>query len=411
MREEYNYKKLGDICDKINGLWKGEKAPFRKVGVIRNANFTKQFTLDYSNVEYLDVEEKLYTKRKLIQGDLIIEKSGGSEKQPVGRAVLFDKADGEYSFSNFTSVLRIKDKEEYLPRFLYLFLLFVYLQGDTKSMQSATVGLHNLDFDKYLNIDVPILHLSEQQHIVSYLDSAFANIDAISKNAEDSLNQANVLFQKALTKTLEKKEGWESKKLSDVCDLVTDFVAAGSFSSLRENVKYKKDKDFAQLVRTTDLKSNFTKGNFVYVDEHAFNFLYRVNLNKECVILPNVGVNCGEVYYVNPADLPYNNSVLGPNAVLVRSSTCNNKFLTYLFKGREFQRELHNIISQMAQPKFNKTSLKTLFLSIPSIKEQQHIVTDLDEISQYINTLSQNYSRTLSECAALKQSILRETFE
>ena len=58
MREGWEYKSLDELCDKYNGLWKGKKEPFVNVGVIRNANFTKDFTLDFSNIEYLDVEER-----------------------------------------------------------------------------------------------------------------------------------------------------------------------------------------------------------------------------------------------------------------------------------------------------------------------------------------------------------------
>lgn len=51
---------------------------------------------------------------------------------------------------------------------------------------------------------------------------------------------------------------------------------------------------YAQLIRTTDLKSAFKNTDkFVYVDEHAFNYLWRVNLDSECLVLPNVG-NCGK---------------------------------------------------------------------------------------------------------------------
>ena len=54
---------LKDLCENINGLWKGKKEPFVNVGVIRNANFTKDFKLDYSNIEYIDVEQRTFAKR------------------------------------------------------------------------------------------------------------------------------------------------------------------------------------------------------------------------------------------------------------------------------------------------------------------------------------------------------------
>lgn len=112
--------KIADITETINGLWVGKKPPFKTVAVIRNTNFTKDCRLDLTNVVYLDVEEKQFLKRKLYPGDIIIEKSGGSDKQPVGRPILFDIQEGDYSFSNFTSVLRVKDRKIVLPEYLQI---------------------------------------------------------------------------------------------------------------------------------------------------------------------------------------------------------------------------------------------------------------------------------------------------
>ena len=41
MKEGWEYSTIGDLCEKMNGLWKGKTGPFVNVGVIRNANFTK----------------------------------------------------------------------------------------------------------------------------------------------------------------------------------------------------------------------------------------------------------------------------------------------------------------------------------------------------------------------------------
>ena len=65
----------------------------------------------------------------------------------------------------------------------------------------------------------------------------------------------------------------------------------------------------------------------------------------------------------------------------------------------------------MAQPKFNKTGLKEIEISIPPLSEQQSIVSYLDSLSEKVNTLQQNYSRICDECDALKQAILRQVFE
>ena len=107
MRTTWTTKKLDEVCLFSNGLWKGEKPPLVRVGVIRNTNFTKNGGLDDSDIAYIDVEKKKYEKRKLQFGDIILEKSGGGPKQPVGRVALFDKSTGEFSFSNFTAAIRV----------------------------------------------------------------------------------------------------------------------------------------------------------------------------------------------------------------------------------------------------------------------------------------------------------------
>ena len=171
---------LGDLCTTINGLWKGKKEPFVNVGVIRNANFTKDFKLDYSNIAYLDVEKKQYEKRKLKVGDIVVEKSGGSDSQPVGRTVLFTKTEGEFSFSNFTSVLRIIDGYPVLPDYINCFLHSLYLKGITKEMQTQTIGIHNLIFDQFLSIQILLPPLTEQERIVSEINRYNELLDKIS---------------------------------------------------------------------------------------------------------------------------------------------------------------------------------------------------------------------------------------
>src|SRR5437016_14198047 len=111
MRNWEQTKSHEQVCQFSNGLWKGEKPPFVSVGVIRNTNFTKEGTLDDSDIAYLDVEAKKLENRRLQFGDIILEKSGGGPKQPVGRVALFDK-EGDYSFSNFTAALRVINSKD-----------------------------------------------------------------------------------------------------------------------------------------------------------------------------------------------------------------------------------------------------------------------------------------------------------
>ena len=97
-------EKLINLCTFIGGLWTGKKPPYLNVGVLRNTNFLKDGTLSFEDIAQLDVEEKQFKTRQLIYGDIILEKSGGGPKQPVGRVAVFDKTEDLYSFSNFSSI-------------------------------------------------------------------------------------------------------------------------------------------------------------------------------------------------------------------------------------------------------------------------------------------------------------------
>ncbi|MCH4000629.1 MAG: restriction endonuclease subunit S [Lachnospiraceae bacterium] len=199
---------------------------------------------------------------------------------------------------------------------------------------------------------------------------------------------------------------WEQRKLGEVLETVTDFVAAGSFADLRENVVYKDSPDYAQLVRTVDLKNGFTSSSPVYVDKHAFDYLYRVNLDKESIILPNIG-NCGEVYYIIPESLPYVHNVLGPNAILVRSDASDNLFLSILFQGADFQEKLKLIVSPNGQTKFNKTELKQIDLIMPSSSAEQ---IELGKLFSGIDDLITLHQSELEKLQKIKKSLLERMF-
>ena len=399
-KQGWTYKKLGEICDTINGLWKGKKPPFVRVGVIRNANFTKEFTLRFDNVEFLDVEERQFTKRKLQKGDLIVEKSGGSTKQPVGRAVLFEKEDGDFSFSNFTSVLRIKDKKELLYQFLYKYLLFSYKRGDTLTMQKATTGIHNIEFDKFLGIDIPVPSMEEQERIVARLDAAFAQIDELRANAEKQLEEARALFNAALNEEMKPKKGWEEKTLGEVLTKISD----GSHNPPK-GINYS---DYPMLSSKNVFFDSYNYNSPRYLSKADFELENRrTQISDGDVLLTIVGT-VGRTCCVQKPFIPFtlqrSVAVLKPKHDLIVS-----RFLMYTLHSLS---ELWNQEAKGAAQKgiyLKQLSLIPIFA--PSLSEQEAIVERLDGLSERVKKLEEIARTTVKECDALKQSILRETFE
>lgn len=398
MKQGWTYKKLGEVCEVINGLWKGKKAPFINVGVIRNANFTKDFCLRYDNIEFLDVEERQYSKRKLLKGDLIVEKSGGSEKQPVGRAVLFDKDEGEFSFSNFTSVLRIKKDIDLTSKFLYIYLLYIYKRGDTASMQKATTGIHNIEFEKYLNIDIPYISLSEQQRIVKRLDSAFAHIDELKANAEKQVNEARALFQKALSKAMEPKEGWEEKTLKDLSSIIGD--------GIHGTPKYSNDGEYF-FINGNNLENGkiVIKENTKRVNHEEYQKYY-LDLNDSTVLL-SINGTIGKTAFYNGEPL-----VLGKSACYINVlPSLLKEYLRYYLLSDIFFNYSQKNSRQATIVNLGLKEIRKMPISIPPLSEQHRIVSRLDSLSANVKALEENQRKVMAECDALKQALLRKVFE
>ncbi|WP_273337525.1 restriction endonuclease subunit S, partial [Campylobacter avium] len=116
--------------------------------------------------------------------DIIIEKSGGSNNQAVGRAVIFTfKSNEIYSFSNFTNRLRVNNKN-INPFYLHLVLNYIYKLGITFSMQSGMSSLRNLDMNAYKNLQIPLPPLAIQKQIVSECEKVEKQYQTIRMSIE-----------------------------------------------------------------------------------------------------------------------------------------------------------------------------------------------------------------------------------
>ena len=236
MKEGWQSRPLDDVCEFTSGLWKGKKPPFVTVGVIRMTNFKKDGGLDDLDIPQLDVEARQFEKRRLQFGDIILEKSGGGPKQAVGRVALFDKTQGDFSFSNFTAALRVRDPDELDFRFLHKYLYWTHLSGVTEGMQSHSTGIRNLDNKAYKAMHVPLPPISEQQRIVAILDEAFEGIATAIANAEKSLRNARAVFESHLDHVF--GEAWRTSELVMLSDLAQRTVFKGGEAVKLTRIEY-----------------------------------------------------------------------------------------------------------------------------------------------------------------------------
>ena len=172
-------------------------------------------------------------------------------------------------------------------------------------------------------------------------------------------------------------------KFQDVCETITDYVANGSFKSLADNVQYSDDKDFARLIRLVDFNNNYDEKNAIWVPESSYNFLKKSALYGDEVIISNVGANLGTVFKCPELNYPM---TLGPNSILVKTNNlCNQNYLYYYLKSKVGYSKLMALVSGSAMPKFNKTELRNMEVSLPNRTYQDKAVELLIKIDRKID--------------------------
>lgn len=171
--------KLIDITGKaISGEWGNDCEDGNGIPVLRTTNFTDAGVINFANVVLRDIPPKDLSKKFLRPGDIIIEKSGGSDTKPVGRVVYFDSEENKYLINNFTGLLRVVDQTKWYPRYVFYALFANYSFGGTRQYENKTTGLHNLKLDQYLNsFDIPDVDFQLQHHIADTLDKVSEGIE------------------------------------------------------------------------------------------------------------------------------------------------------------------------------------------------------------------------------------------
>lgn len=198
------------------GFWGDDPSGEANVLVLRSTNFKKTGGLNYETAAPRRFDQRKLVQKLLVPGDIILERSGGSPAQPVGRVNRFD-ADGHYSASNFMQILRPHEHVD--SHYAYYLLDDFYRRGGTETLQKATTGIRNLDFNAYLATPILLPPLDEQRRIAEVLrsvDEAIAATDAVL-GAAATVRQSAL---DALMRALVEADGSE-RVLSEVAEVRT----------------------------------------------------------------------------------------------------------------------------------------------------------------------------------------------
>lgn len=405
------------------GVWgDDEKGDENDIACFRVADFDYiHGCLRFDKLTYRNIEKKQLENRELHRGDLLIEKSGGGDATPVGRVVRFNFED-RATCSNFVNFVSMRDN--YDSNFFYYYFNAIYSNKENMLYFNQTTGIQNLKIGEYLGQLIYLPSYQEQQSISSYLDKKCADIDKVIATQQRRIELLQELKQSTITHAVtrglnpnvkmkdsgvewigEVPEHWEITKVSNVCNVVTDFVASGSFADLAKNVTYLDEPDYAMLIRTADLSQKNKSVSKVYINKASYDFLSNSNLFGGEIVLPNIGASIGDVYMIEKK--MYEKMSLAPNSIMLKTKY-HDKFYYYLFKSKPGRESLQLIGQASAQGKFNKTELRKLRVLIPPITEQIEIVKAIEKALQPLDASISKAQKEIDLLQEYKQALITE---
>lgn len=379
MKEGWKYKKLGDLFPIVMG-----KTPPRNIAKYwdekKDTNNLWVSIADLSKFEGKEIHE---TKEHISD-----EGKQNIKLIPKGSLLVsFKLTLGKMAFAGVNlytneAILSIQKREDIDLMFLYYY--FSFLDWNKIASGNEKVKGKTLNKKSLSEIPVPYIPLSDQQSIIARFDAAFAHIDALKENAEKQLTEARKLFQAELTECMRPKDGWTVKTLPDISE---------NLDSIRKPVTKEK--------RTAGIYPYYGASGIVdYVDDFLF--------NEDLLCISEDGANLLMRTY--PIAFPISGKVWVNNHahVLRFKNSTTQKYVEYYLSGMK----LDEYITGAAQPKLTQKAMNSIIFNMPLLLEDQHqIVSHLDTLSTNIKKLKDLFEKTLAECDALKQAMLREVFE
>ena len=304
----------------------------------------------------------------LKKGDIVFGRKGAVDRH----AYIDDESDGWMQGSD---CIRLRVEADTInPRFLSYYFLTNQHKAFMLSMCSHGTTMASLNQKILEQIEFPYPERLYQDKVVSILGKIDEKI-MLNQRINENLEAQAVLLFRSWFSSFSQSEGIDRHpsefgeipanfsvvKVGSLQMIVTDYVANGSFASLKENVTLYQEPNYAYFIRNTDLKS----GSFeVFVDQHSYDFLSKSKLYGGEIIISNVG-DVGSVFLCPKLDGPM---TLGNNIIMLRPEDDILRYYLYIwFKHLQGQAIIQGIKGGSAQPKFNKTDFKNTSILLPPV--------------------------------------------
>ena len=395
--------KLIDITGKaLSGEWGSDDETGDGIPVLRTTNFTNEGIVNYNDVVTRTITKKNIDDKFLRKGDIIIEKSGGSDKFPVGRVIYFDGEEKTYLFNNFTGLLRVREQDVWYPRYVFYSLYANYKRGGTRAFENKTTGLHNLKTDDYVSrYEVVEIDKTEQISICEKLDKLYG----IIKSREWELQLLNDLIKARFVEMFGDPKinsmDLPVKSMTEVCEII-DGDRGKNYPTQEEF----SDEGYCLFLNAKNVTANgFSFEKCMFVTKEKDEILRKGHLNRGDVVLTTRGT-IGNLAFYDEA-VPYDNVRINSGMVILRM---NHEIVLEQFFIEQFKMQLDSIkekiASGSAQPQLPISTMNKINVLMSSVEQQQAFADFVEQVDKSKVAVQ----KALDEAQLLFDSLMQEYF-
>lgn len=384
----------------------GDPVIILRVADLEGINFSS------SNLTIRKIKKSSYESRKVTDNSLIIEKSGGGEKQLVGRVGNPSSIKANAICSNFMANITFDNTVD-ISFMSYMFSCLYNAKLQFSFIQQTT-GIQNLNVNYYLTRHIPIPPLSEQKAIVNFLDKAIARIDRIISIKEEQLGKTSRLRESIIDRVL-------TSGLNDYSSL--DDINNGIKSSSKDSLnliklKYITNRIGDGLHATPDYTENekyfFVNGNNLVdgfikpksntktVNEEEY-LKFKLNLSDNTVLM-SINGTIGTLALYNNEEVVFGKSIAYMDAL----DFVNKKYLMFFLQTSYIRNMIAISLEGTTIKNLSLDTIRNLKVLLPNIDKQLEIVKYLENYTNIISTTQNNLSSQIRTLQSYRKSLIHE---
>jgi type I restriction enzyme S subunit len=379
MKQGWEIKKLGEVCEIINGfafksqLFKDCGDDILRISNIQNGVIDDSEIAHFSKEDYPKIN---FEKYAVLPDDIVVALSGATT--------------GKFGVNNTGRKLYLNQRvaicREKTSKLHHLFLLY-FLQTQSKSFLESAAGVAqpNLSTEQMKQYAIPVPPLPEQEKIVSELDCLSGIIEKKRQQLKELDALAQSIFYEMFGNPVDNERGWDTYVLKDVSTLLNG--RAYKQNELLSEGKYK-------VLRVGNF---FTNGNYYYSDLELDEDKYCDNGDLLFAWSASFGAFIwdGEkvIYHYHIWKVLYDKQLLDIQYYRFLLNTMTNYFM----------KDVHGI----GMVHLTKAGMEEYVLPIPPLPLQQSFAQKIEAIEQQKALIKQS----IAEVETLFNARMQEYFE